>query len=162
MKKYYYCSKHRKILNIFYFSDPMLGIRDTLIWIILSYSLALLLLGTTTVLFLFYSAIKSRSLNYNILMYLFWNMHVNKFPKRIKKKKKNLPFTHFKKKFLKLIFMQYGYQTYQYKAKTDYKKLVTRLRLPFLLVLECPRNLWLKQIFFFLCFLWKLYLLNIS
>ena len=58
--------------------------------------------------------------------------------------------------------MQYGYQTYQYKAKTDYKKLVTRLRLPFLLVLECPRNLWLKQIFFFLCFLWKLYLLNIS
>lgn len=55
--------------------------------------------------------------------------------------------------------MQYGYQTYQYKAKTDYKKL-TRLRLPFLLALECPRNLWLKHRF--LCFLWKLYLLNIS
>ena len=126
----------------------MLGIRDTLIWIILSYSLALLLLGTTMVLFLFYSAIKSRSLNYNILMYLFWNMHVIKFPKRIKKKKKPSIYSFpFKKKFLKLIFMQYGYQTYQYKAKTDYKKL-TRLRLPFLLVLECPRNLWLKHRFF--------------
>lgn len=76
-------------------------------------------------------------------------MHVIKFPKRIKKKKKkpSIYSFPFKKKFLKLIFMQYGYQTYQYKAKTDYKKL-TRLRLPFLLVLECPRNLWLKHRFF--------------
>lgn len=47
--------------------------------------------------------------------------------------------------------MQYGYQTYQYKAKMDYKKL-TRLRLPFLLALECPRNLWLKHRFFYVFF----------